>query len=529
MKILTAAETREVDRLTIAGGGLSALTLMENAGRCVAKFIASRFPAFARRRILVLCGKGNNGGDGFVVARWLVRLGAKPVVYLFAGPHELKGEAADNLDRWKQTGGEIVVIGESAALDSSKLDVSGSPIVVDALLGTGVRGSVEGLLRGAIDAVNARRPGVPVVSVDIPSGLNADTGEVCGAAVSADFTVTFTAPKLGFFCGAAAEHQGQLVVHEIGSPPELIEAVGRGHLRWSEASEFAHYAAPRKPEGHKGDYGHALVVAGSMGKTGAAVLASWAALRAGAGLVTLATPEPALPVVAAHTPEVMTAPLAATLAGTISERSLEGNAFASLLAGKRALALGPGLSTHPETQSFVRRVVTGKREVPIVLDADGLNAFAGHASELRHPGGALAITPHPGEMARLLGCSIAQVQKDRIAVASQAAADWNAQVILKGHHTIVAAPDGRAYVNSTGNPGMASGGTGDALTGMLAAMTAQFALDDWHRVLAFGVYLHGLAGDVAWEESGGAPLMASDLIRSIPAAYRRFFAEWGRV
>ncbi|HVB87984.1 MAG TPA: NAD(P)H-hydrate dehydratase [Candidatus Dormibacteraeota bacterium] len=528
MKILTAAETREVDRLTTERAGTPSLTLMENAGRGVADFIRSQLPLLARREILVLCGKGNNGGDGFVVARHLQEMGAKPVVYFFASPQEAKGEAATNLALWRETVGKFIAVPDEAALDSANLDFSERAIIVDALLGTGVRGSVEGLLRSVIEKISARQASVPVISVDIPSGLDADTGEICGVAVHADYTVTFTAPKLGFFYGAAAEYQGQLVVREIGSPPELIEEVGGGRLRWSEASEFARFAIPRKPEGYKGDYGHALVIAGSVGKTGAAVLASWATLRAGAGLVTVATAEPALPLVAQHTPEVMTSPLPATVAGTISERSLEGSAFAALLAGKRALAIGPGLTTNPETQSFVRRIVTGSREVPIILDADGLNAFAGRAMDLKHPDGRLAITPHPGEMARLLGSSIAQVQKDRVDVALKAASDWNAYVILKGHHTVVASPGGQAYINSTGNPGMGTGGTGDALTGMLAAMTAQFGVTDWHRVLAFGVYLHGLAGDVAFEQTGGAPLMASDLIKSIPGAYQEFFSESDR-
>ncbi len=541
MKILTAAETREVDRLTTERYGIPSLTLMENAGRSIAEFIREQFPSFIRRKILVLCGKGNNGGDGFVVARHLLQMGAKPVVCLFASEQELRGEAAANLNRWKQAGGEVVAIADTRALDSALRDLPASSLIIDALLGTGARGPVEGLLRRAIEAINARKPGIRTVAVDIPSGVNADTGEVASAAVLADFTVTFTAPKRGFFYGAAADYQGQLVVREIGSPPELIEEVGQSCMRWSNAAEFSRFAIPRKAEGHKGDYGHVLVVAGSVGKTGAAVLASWAALRAGAGLVTVGTPEPALPIIAMHTPEVMTAPLPATLAGTISERALEGSAFASLLAGKRALAIGPGLSTQPETQSFIRRVVTGHREVPIILDADGLNAFAGRAAELNHPSGSLAITPHPGEMARLLGYSIAQVQNDRVEVARKAAADWNAHVILKGHHTVVAAPDGSVFINSTGNPGMASGGTGDALTGILGAMTAQFgasartkartekgAEDDWHRVLAFGVYLHGLAGDVALEQNGGAPLLASDLIQAIPGAYKKFFAECHR-
>ncbi|MDE3109189.1 MAG: NAD(P)H-hydrate epimerase, partial [Acidobacteriota bacterium] len=291
MKILTAAETREVDRLTTERCGIPSLTLMENAGRGVAEFIRERFPSFARRKIFVLCGKGNNGGDGLVVARHLRDTGAKPAVYLVANPRDVKGEAAANLNRWQQAGGECLTIADSPALDSSPFAFPPSAIVVDALLGTGVRGPVAGIFRRAIEAINARQPGVSVVSVDIPSGLNADTGEAAGVAVRADFTVTFTAPKLGLFCGDAAEHQGQLVVRQIGSPSELIGEVSQSRMRWSDATEFLRFAIPRKAEGHKGDYGHVLVVAGSVGKTGAAVLASWAALRAGAGLVTVATPE----------------------------------------------------------------------------------------------------------------------------------------------------------------------------------------------------------------------------------------------
>jgi NAD(P)H-hydrate epimerase len=368
-----------------------------------------------------------------------------------------------------------------------------------------------------------------VVAVDIPSGLNADTGAAEGPVVVADYTITFTAPKPGLLLASGPEYVGELHVLGIGSPPELIEEIGRGRLRWSESVEFREFSARRKPGGHKGDYGHALVVAGSVGKTGAAVLSSWAALRSGAGLVTVATAEPALPLVATHTPEVMTTPLAATLAGSVSERSLEGNLFTKLLEGKDALAMGPGLSTHPETQAFVRGVLHRHRILPIVLDADGLNAFADHANELHRSGQTLCVTPHPGEMSRLVRRSTAEVQSCRVDLALAAAADWNAFVVLKGQQTVVAAPDGAAYVNSTGNPGMGTAGTGDVLTGMLASLTAQFGADSWFDVLAFGVYLHGLAGDIAYASVAEAPLMASDLIECIPAAYKRFYAECGRV
>ena len=538
MKILTAAEVREVDRRSTERHGIPSLMLMENAGRSVAEFIRDRFAPLARRRVVVLCGKGNNGGDGFVVARYLHKMGADVSVLLFADPKEMKGDAAKNLARLRRSvkvarfgtqaspsGGPVV---HSAAVWSRELGKE--LILVDALLGTGVRGPVKGDLASAIRNTSDHHPdGASVVSVDIPSGLDSDTGETHGECVAADYTVTFTAPKRGMVLGEASRYVGQLLVSDIGSPPELIEDIGKTNLRWSEAREFCvKFGGRRQPEGHKGDYGHALIAAGSVGKTGAAVLASWAALRVGAGLVTVATPQPALPILAAHTPEIMTAPLAATTAGTISLHSFDGGHFDLLLEGKRALGIGPGLSTNEETVQFVRKVVA-QRAAPIILDADGLNAYDGRAAELRSAEGLLALTPHPGEMARLLGCRIKDVQADRVNVARKAAADWNCVVVLKGHQTVVASPRGEAFINSTGNPGMGTGGTGDVLTGMLAGLVAQFgrSLDysGFAQLLAFGVYLHGLAGDIAYAEHGEAPLMASDLIHAIPGAYQRFYSE----
>jgi hydroxyethylthiazole kinase-like uncharacterized protein yjeF len=529
MKILTAAEMREVDRLTTERYRVPSLTLMENAGKSVAEFIHSRFSDLAQRRVVVLCGKGNNGGDGFVAARHLRKLGARPFVYLIGDPGGVKGDAATNLKRWKAVGKLYL---DKGTAKGGWVPFASECLIVDALLGTGARGPLEGRLREVIAAINGRYKGSAAVSVDIPSGLNADTGEALGTAVSADYTITFTAPKLGLFLTSGARHTGRLILRDIGSPRELIEEVGKGVIRWSEPCEFTAFSGPRDVEGHKGDYGHALIVAGSVGKSGAAVLASWAALRAGAGLVTVATPEPVLPIIAAHTPEIMTEPLAATRSGTISERCLEGNLFGNLLMGKRALAIGPGLTTHAETQSFVRRVVKDRGAVPVILDADGLNAFVGAISELREPGGLICLTPHPGEMARLRGCTSADIQAHRVEIARKAAADWNAVIVLKGRGTVTASPTGEAYINSTGNPGMATGGTGDVLTGILAGLTAQYGHDlkysSFARLLSFGVYLHGLAGDIAYAESGEAPLMASELIRAIPHAYRKFYGECGR-
>jgi ADP-dependent NAD(P)H-hydrate dehydratase / NAD(P)H-hydrate epimerase len=531
MKILTAAEMREVDRLTTARYGILSLTLMEKAGHSVAEFIRGRFAHLDRRRIVVLCGKGNNGGDGFVAARHLRELGAKPAVYLFASPDEVHGDAATNLKRWQEMSRELQVIRSAADWQGTKQAPLSADLIVDALLGTGVRGPVEGFLETVIQDVNQHTPKQDVVAVDIPSGLPSDSGDVPETVVIANHTISFTAPKVGMVLNNAARVVGWLSVRDIGSPRELIEELGKGNLRWSESSEFSTFALPRRPGGHKGDYGHALIVAGSVGKTGAAVLASWAGLRVGAGLVTVATPEPALAIVASHTPEVMTEPLPATNVGTISRGSLESGRFDSIAKGKQALGIGPGLTTNDETQEFVRTVVS-KRVAPMILDADGLNAFAGRAAELKDPNGLLGLTPHPGEMARLIGCETKDVQSNRVELALKAASDWNACVVLKGHQTVIASPSGEAYINSTGNPGMGTGGTGDVLTGMLAGLVAQYGhrlkYSGYAHLLAFGVYLHGLAGDMAYAERADAPLMASDLIQAIPRAYQRFYAECGR-
>jgi ADP-dependent NAD(P)H-hydrate dehydratase / NAD(P)H-hydrate epimerase len=526
MKILTAEEMRDVDRLTTERYSVPSLTLMENAGASVARFISHRWTNLAQRRIVVLCGKGNNGGDGFVAARHLRDLGAKPEVYLFAAPEEMRSDAATNCKRWQEAYGEPQVIRDASAWQGAKPTLASADIIVDALLGTGTRGAVGGLLGAVIEDVNQRRGPVrsAVVAVDIPSGLVADTGEANGPVVKAAHAVTFTAPKIGMIVGASGNYVGQLCVCDIGSPPNLIEEVGKSNIRWIDAREVSKFAIRRRADGNKGNYGHALIVAGSVGKSGAAVLASWAGLRVGAGLVTVATPEPVLSIVAAHTPEIMTEPLATTEAGTISMRSFEYERFDKLVKGKRALAIGPGLTTQDETQQFVHAVVA-KRSVPMVLDADGLNAFSGRAQQLKNGAGPIALTPHPGEMARLLGCEIKDVQAQRLEVARKSAAEWNAFVILKGRQTVIASPDGQMFVNSTGNPGMSTGGTGDVLTGMLAGLTAQFGVNDWVRVLAFGVYLHGLAGDLAYADTGEAPLLASDLIHAIPRAYQEFYSH----
>lgn len=521
MKVLTAAQMREIDRRTSQEFGVPSLQLMENAGTRVAEFLRDRIPDLARKRMVILCGKGNNGGDGMVVARVLRQQGCAPIVLLCSAPEAMKGDAAANLRRWRELNGELRVIAGEDDWHGSRRLLESAEVVVDALLGTGLNGPAEGLLRTVIDDVNQLCRRAIVVAVDIPSGLPSDLANSCGPAIRATYTVALAAPKFGELLPPNSDFAGELAVADIGIPAPLIAGDAQLRTHWIEPGEFRSLPLGRERSAHKGTFGHALLAAGSLGKTGAAVLAATGALRAGAGLVTVATPRSVLPLVAAGLPEMMTHPLPETDAQTISMESFHYGGFAALWEGKSVLAIGPGLSTHVETQQFIRATVRDC-PLPIILDADGLNAFPGRLSELRDRKSAfLALTPHPGEMARLAGCSAAEVQLRRMETAQKAATVANAIVILKGQGTILAAPDGTTFINPTGNPGMAKGGTGDVLTGILAGLTAQFGTVDWPRVLSLGVYLHGLAGDLAAAELGQHGMLASDLIRHIPAAFQQ--------
>jgi hydroxyethylthiazole kinase-like uncharacterized protein yjeF len=532
MRILTASQMREADRLTSERHNIPSAQLMENAGKGVVDFLRKQMDDPAKSRVVILCGKGNNGGDGLVVARLLKELGTAPRVLLFGSPDTVRGDALLNLERWEKLGGETQVISTIEEWNASKdTSLAGAEMIVDALLGTGLAGPVDGLFAQVISDVNNRtganhcRPNV--LAVDIPSGLPSDGAAATGPVIWADWTVTFTAPKVGQLLSPNCENVGCLVVHSIGTPNEVIEQLPASSpdLRWLEPSEFRDLPLHRRADSHKGTYGHALVVAGSRGKAGAAALSGWGALRAGAGLVTVATPESALPIVAGYRPELMTVPLAETDTGAINLHNFDYNKFAELAKEKSVLALGPGLGMHAETQQFVRRILA-ECPLPIVLDADGLNALAAAPApilERRAP--ALVLTPHPGEMARLLNSTTADIQSNRLAAVHAAAGKYNAFIVLKGFHTIVVAPGGKTFFNSTGNPGMATAGTGDVLTGILAGLTAQFGIQNWERVLGLGVYLHGLAGDLASALQGEAPLIATDLLHAIPEAFHRLRSE----
>jgi ADP-dependent NAD(P)H-hydrate dehydratase / NAD(P)H-hydrate epimerase len=533
MKALTAAEMREVDRLTTERFGIPSLQLMESAGVAVARAVR-RALAYAEEfpwRIAVLCGKGNNGGDAFVTSRHL-RAGATRVkAYLFGKPDQLRGDAASNFHRWTESGGQTVPILDEEAWRTVWGEIADAHVIVDGVFGTGFRGAVSGAVAKAIGDVNqhsrnacAAHPAL-IFALDTPSGLPSDGQPADGPVLYAHKTVTFTAPKPGQLISRNADTVGALEVVSIGSPPLLIDEIGRNALRWIEPQEFASLPLVRAWDSHKGLYGHALIVAGSLGKSGAAIMASHAALCAGAGLVTVATADVVLPIVAGSHPELMSEPLAATTAGTISARSVSSKRFAQIAEGKTVLGIGPGLGQHAETQKFIRAVVR-QTELPVILDADGLNAFAGRADELRkRKTKFLAITPHPGEMSRLLGVATKEIQKDRVKAAQEAAKRWNVHVVLKGSHTIVTSPAGALFVNTTGNPGLAKGGSGDVLTGVLAGLTGQFKTEDWTRVLALGVYLHGAAADWVVKDTDPSGLLATQVSTALPQARHKLLSE----
>lgn len=538
MKIVTAAEMREIDRVTSERFGVPSLTLMENAGSAVAEFALSSHPA--AKSFGVICGKGNNGGDGFVAARKLAEAGKSVQVLLLGDPKELRGDAAENFARLKSLHSSGKRKSKSppsrnqrgkdgAPYDLASLEIhqglesAGSAsvfecdVLIDSILGTGFRPPVSGAYAEAIAKMNAEEK--PVIAVDIPSGADADVmGEQTGAVARADAIVTFTAPRPAHVFGNLAS--GPIIIAPIGSPDDAIKSSLR--LNLITPKDFSALLKPRPRDSNKGMYGHVLVIGGSLGKAGAAAMAGFSALRAGAGLVAVATAKSVLPTVAGFHPELMTEPLEETAEGTIAAHALP--RIEQLGAKKIVLAIGPGISRNDQTAEVVRKLAT-ESKTAIVLDADGLNAFEGRSDDLNGRGRTLVLTPHPGEMSRLTGLSIAAIQRDRVNVAREFAKQHKLILVLKGDRTIVASPDGEAWVNPTGNPGMATGGTGDILTGIVAGMLAQFPDRAVQAVIA-AVYLHGLAGDVACGTrpgrygKGEQSLVATDLIHSLHLAFR---------
>jgi len=521
MKVLTAAQMQRIDRLTSERYGVPSLTLMENAGRGVVEFLVERFAPLRDQTITILCGRGNNGGDGMVVARLLRTQGLQPRVLLMADPGTLRGDAAVNFERLAASGVPEVVE-SSQAWKRVKPEVESTTLLIDALLGTGLTKPLEGLLGELARDINSAFPRARIVAVDLPSGISADSGVLIGECVRADASVTFTAPKVAHVFPPACERVGEWVVKPIGTPPEALENDPELFLNLTRPEDLAWLAEPRRLTAHKGDFGHVLILAGSIGKTGAAAMTARAALRAGAGLVTIATAKSALPIIAALGMEYMTEPLPETGAGTVSQRALDSGKLDELLSDMSVLAVGPGIGSPgrvPETAELVRTVVN-KYDVPIVLDADGLNAFAGRMETFRADHRVRVLTPHPGEMARLTGQSTAEILAHRVEVARDFACKYQVHLVLKGFRTLTAAPDGQVWVNPTGNPGMASGGTGDVLTGLIAGLLAQYPSRPVTEKVVGAVYLHGLAGDLAAGDLGEKSLIAGDLLDALPRAFR---------
>jgi hydroxyethylthiazole kinase-like uncharacterized protein yjeF len=511
VKVLTAAQMREVDKRT-AELGIPNIILMENAGQRVVEFLEREYAPLSEQRILVVCGKGNNGGDGLVVARQLY-IRVKPAwlrVVLAANPNAMQGDALANYKMLEAVGCPVFhEITEEMRL---------ATLVIDAVLGTGLDGPAKGPAAEMIQAINQNFPLADVVSVDVPSGAASDSGELPGqVVVRAEHTVTFTALKPCLVFEPACEWAGEVHVAPIGTPPELVEEDPALTLAVSDPVLFQWMFQPRASESNKGLYGHVLVIAGGRGKTGAAAMAGIAALRAGAGLCTVASAASAISAIASYAPEIMTEPLAETDSGSIAMRAPDDPALAAITEKKTVIAIGPGMGQHPETVQFIRRFVQ-ESKTPMVVDADALNALAGQRSRFEGP---RIFTPHPGEMSRLTGKTIAEVQANRVGTARAFATEHGVYLVLKGNRSVIAFPDGSVWINPTGSPAMSTGGTGDVLTGMIAGLLAQFHDKfGFEKALLAAVYLHGRAGELGAEQLGEKSLIATDLFEFLPEAMR---------
>jgi ADP-dependent NAD(P)H-hydrate dehydratase / NAD(P)H-hydrate epimerase len=501
MKIATRSIIRDIDKKSIEKFGIPGLVLMENAGRATADVILAEYPY--TQAAAVFAGGGNNGGDGFVIARQLISEGVQVVTYIATDPRKYTGDALTNYRALKKLGGEIV------ELNGSLRKYRTADIIVDALLGTGLEREVSGFYKKVIEFLNSQS--APVIAVDLPSGLDADTGQPLGAAVEADITVTYALPKIGTSVYPGVDYAGDVYLANITTPYILEENIPYELL---SAYDVVEMLPPRNADTHKGTYGHLLVLAGSPGKSGAATLSSLGALRVGTGLVTVGVPSSLNPIMEQKTTEVMTEPLPETDLGTFGKPSVK--RALEIASGKiTALAVGPGITTGDDAAEFLFEIMKSA-DVPMVLDADALTLIGKDPAILKKAKVPLVLTPHPGEMARLSGLSTAQVQNDRIGVAMEFSKRYGVNLILKGARSIISTPTGEIFINTTGNPGMASGGTGDVLTGVVGGLLAQGLLPA--DACKLGAFVHGTAGDLVAEEIGEAGLTAGDLADALPEA-----------
>lgn len=525
VKVITADEMREIDRISIEEYGIPGIVLMERAGLAVALKVKEFYPD---KKILVLCGGGNNGGDGLVAARNLHNRGFKVSVLIFAKKNSLSPDCNAQYQIAKKIG-----IPVEFRKDLNERDVHGA-VLIDAVFGTGLSRPVKGSLAGVFAFINDSD--VPVVAVDIPSGISSDTGEILGEAIMADYTVTFGLAKRGHLLYPGAEYTGRLFVEDIGFPAKIL-ASEKINVDMIDREMVSGLIPLRPKYSHKGDYGHVLIVAGSRGKTGAALMAAKACLRSGSGLVTLAVPESLMNIFQGRVTEEMTLPLPDDGSGVLSSKAID--VILNFAAQKiDVIAIGPGIGVSNDTEKIMNELIQ-KSTIPMVIDADAINSIApphpplgkggqrggiskGAIGLLRKAKSPIVITPHPGEMARLLSQESEKeikikIEKDRIDTAMSFSKETGTYLVLKGVPTIVTEPEGRAFINTTGNPGMATAGSGDVLTGMIASLLGQ-SLNPVNASL-LGVYIHGFAGDMAAKGKGEHSLIATDIIDSLPDAF----------
>lgn len=519
MRLVKSFEMREMDRLTIQNLGIPGAVLMENAARGATRIFMDHFEPSKDAHVVILCGGGNNGGDGYVMARYIKEAGVAVTVIVLSELKNISGDARINLDVIQRMDMEILEIPDAKKWVKGRRVMRDCDVIIDGILGTGLNSPVRGFYRKVIEEVNLLDK--PVMSIDIPSGLNADTGQIMGAAIVADLTVTFGFPKIGQLVFPGAKVVGRLTRIDIGIPESIGRQVPES-ARMPEPDDFRLLFSAEGQDIHKGTRGHLLVLAGSTGKTGAATLTGLGALRAGAGLVTLGVPKTLNPILEGKLTEVMTVPLPETPEGSLSLKAeTEINMH---MEGKTALALGPGLATHPETTTLVRNIVKTCR-VPMVIDADGLNALSEDLGVLADCKGGVILTPHPGEMGRLTGMKISDIQDDRVGTARRFVEKYECYLVLKGARTLIAEPGGAIYVNPTGNPALSSGGSGDVLTGLLGGFLAR----RW-PIKEAGIaaaYLHGLAADYLSEDMGQTGVLAGDLLDVFPELIHTLsLGEW---
>ncbi len=507
MKLVTAKQMREIDKEAIENVSIPGLELMEKAGKCTAEVVKGMLVHPKGKKVLIFCGSGNNGGDGFVVGRYLYGWKAKAIFYLLSGISKVKGDAKVNLNKAKRL---KLPIKEILRKDDLPKKIE-ADLIVDAIFGTGFEGEVTGLAGEVVDLINSS--GLPVVSVDIPSGVNASSGVVCRHCIRADKTVTMGLPKIGQFIFPGKKYCGEVVVCDIGIPHSVVEK-SKIDLNLITSSQVKDILPRRAPDSYKGDCGKAILIAGSTGMTGAACLAAESSLRAGAGMAILGIPKSLNQIFEMKLTEVMTKPLPdVAKKGVLALRGL--GEIKQLLKWGNCMAIGPGIGQHFETVELVKRLIQ-QIELPTVVDADGLNCIAKEVSILKNCKAPLILTPHIGEFSRLNKVPIEEIAKDKIKYAREFAGEYNCVLVFKGAPTIIAEAKGQAYVNPTGNAGMATAGSGDVLTGMIVGFLAQ-GLSTLNSAIC-GVYIHGLAGDLACRQKGEMGMIASDILNKVPEA-----------